>query len=465
MNLTFWGAARQVTGSMHLVEVNGARILLDCGLMQGHRAEANERNANLPFEGRTVDYSLLSHAHLDHCGELPILVRNGYQGEIVGTHATHALTRLILRDSGKIHEQDAEYLNRKRAARGQPPIQPLYTSADVETAIRALSARGYDYWFGLPRASARAIFYDAGHILGSAITVLEVEEGGRLVRLGYTGDLGIKNKLILRDPHDAPPLDYLIIEGTYGNRVHPPPSGSETVLADIVRRTAERGGKTIIPSFAVDRTQDIVYSLHRSILAGAVDPMPVFVDSPMAIDATDIYRMFPEVFDAETCEFMEKHEDPWGFRQLSYTRDVEASKAINRVEGPAVIISSNGMVEAGRILHHVKNNIENPRNTILFVGYQAENTLGRRLEDGAKRVRIFGDDYTVRAEIARADGFSAHADRNGLLGWVKPIANDLRGVFVVHAEEDAAAALVQGLHELGIRNAFAPQRGQRVELA
>lgn len=465
MNLTFWGAARQVTGSMHLVEVDGARILLDCGLMQGHRAEANERNANLPFDPRTVDYMLLSHAHLDHCGVLPVLVRDGYQGEIVGTHATHALARLILRDSGKIQEQDAEYLNRKHAERGQPPIQPLYTSADVETAIQAFSARGYDYWFDLPRAKTRAIFYDAGHILGSAITVLEMQEGGRLVRLGYTGDLGIKHKLLLRDPHDAPPLDYLIIEGTYGNRVHPPPSESETKLAEIIQRTAERGGKTIIPAFAVDRTQDVVYSLHRSILAGAVEPLPVFVDSPMAIDATDIYRMFPEVFDAETCEFMEKHEDPWGFRQLSYTRDVEASKAINRVEGPAVIISSNGMVEAGRILHHVKNNIEDPRNTILFVGYQAENTLGRRMEDGAKRIRIFGDEYTVRAEIARADGFSAHADHNGLLGWVKPIANNLKGVFVVHAEEDAAAALVQGLHDLGIRNAFAPQRGQRVELA
>src|SRR5581483_2832328 len=315
-----------------------------------------------------------------------------------------------------------------------------------------------------PGARARVQFLDAGHILGSAITIFHAQEGDRLIRLGYTGDLGIKNKLILRDPEPAPPLDYLIMEGTYGDRVHPSRSDSEAQLARIITETKARGGKTIIPAFALDRTQEVVYSIHRSILNGALDPLPVFVDSPLAMDATEIYRMHPEDFDAETEAFMEKYEDPFGFRQLTYTRDVEASKAINELQGPVVIIASSGMVESGRILHHVKNNIGDSRNTILFVGYQAENTLGRRIQDGARHVRIFGEEYTVRAQIERVDGFSAHADHTGLLDWVKPIAHDLKGVFVVHAEERAADALVQGLHELGIENAIAPEYGQQINL-
>jgi metallo-beta-lactamase family protein len=246
--------------------------------------------------------------------------------------------------------------------------------------------------------------------------------------------------------------------------VHGSRGDSEEALAQIINNTAQRGGKTIIPAFALDRTQELVFSIHRSILKGAIEPLPVFVDSPLAMDATEIYRMHPEVFDVETVAFMEKYEDPFGFRQLTYTRDVDSSKAINTLQGPAVIISSNGMVEAGRILHHVKNNIEDRANTVLFVGYQAQNTLGRRILDGAKRVRILGDEYVVRARVERVDGFSGHADRDGLLDWVKPRARDLKGVFVVHAEEAAADALVQGMHEIGIRNAIAPVYGQTVNL-
>lgn len=464
MRLTFWGAARQVTGSMHLVESGATRVLLDCGLMQGHRAEANARNANLPFEAATIDAVLLSHAHVDHCGNLPTLVKHGFDGDIIGTHATQDLTRIMLLDSAKIQEQDAAYLNKKRALRGEPPLVPLYTRPDAEAAIKNVTARAYEKWFTVPGTGVRAQFLDAGHILGSAITALEIHENGRLLRLGFSGDLGVQDKLILRDPAPAPPVDYLILEGTYGDRLHASPRSSETEVAQVVRETAARGGKTIIPAFALDRTQEIVYSLHRSIQNGALAPLPVFVDSPLAMDATEIYRLHPEVFDAETVAFMERHEDPFGFRQLTYTRDVEASKAINNVAGPAVIIASNGMVEAGRILHHVKNNIEDRRNTILFVGYQAENTLGRRLLDGAKRARILGDEYTVRAQIASVDGFSAHADRNGLLDWVRPIAAQLKGVFVVHAEPDAADALIQGLRALGIANALAPVYGQQINL-
>lgn len=462
MRLTFWGAARQVTGSMHWVETGDSRILLDCGLMQGHRAEANARNANLPFAATALDAVLLSHAHVDHCGNLPTLVKNGFGGDIVGTHATNDLTRIMLLDSAKIQEQDTAYLNKKRGLRGAEMLVPLYTRQDAETAIRSLTGRAYDKWFNVPGAPLRAQFLDAGHILGSAITVVEMQENGKTLRLGFSGDLGVKDKLILRDPAPAPAVDYLIIEGTYGDRLHDSPRDSEPKLARVIRETTARGGKTIIPSFALDRTQEIVYSIHRSIQSGALSPLPVFVDSPLAMDATEIYRMHPEVFDAETVAFMERHEDPFGFRQLTYTRDVEASKAINDLDGPAVIIASNGMVEAGRILHHVKNNIGDARNTILFVGYQAENTLGRRLVDGIKRARIFGEEYPVRARIEQVDGFSAHADRAALLDWVRPIQRELKGVYVVHAEADAAAALVQGLRELGIRNALAPTYGQQI---
>lgn len=464
MRITFWGAAREVTGSMHLVETNGTRLLLDCGTKQGHRREANERNASLPFEASSIDAVLLSHAHIDHCGNLPTLTKHGFTREVIGTHATNDLARIMLLDSAKIQEQDAAYLNKKRALRGEEPIVPIYTRADAEDAIRSLTGRSYNFWFEIPRANLRAQFLDAGHILGSAVTIIHAQEGGRTVRLGFSGDMGVFNKLILRDPQPAPPLDYLIIEGTYGNRFHGSPRDSESELARIIQETAERGGKTIIPAFALDRTQEIVYSIHRSILNGKLRPLPVFVDSPLAMDATEIYRMHPEVFDQETADFMEKQEDPFGFRQLTYTRDVEASKALNGIPGPAVIISSNGMVEAGRILHHVKNNIEDPRNTILFVGYQAENTLGRRILDRVKRVRIFGEEYTVRARVERADGFSAHADRKGLLDWVRPIAQELKGVFVVHAELQAAEALTQGLRELGVENAIAPMYGQQINL-
>lgn len=462
MRLTFWGAARQVTGSMHLLETGAARILLDCGLMQGHRAEANERNAHLPFDAATLDAVLLSHAHVDHCGNLPTLVKNGFTGDIIATPATCDLTRIMLLDSAKIQEQDVAYLNKKRALRGETPLTPLYTRPDAENAIRNLTARAYERWFDLPKARGRVRFLDAGHILGSAITHIELTENGAPLRFGFSGDLGVKDKLILRDPAPAPPLDYLILEGTYGDRLHEAPRSSEVALARVIQETTERGGKTIIPAFALDRTQEIVYSIHRSIQAGALAPLPVFVDSPLAMDATEIYRLHSEVFDAETVAFMERHEDPFGFRQLTYTRNVEASKALNDLTGPAVIIASNGMVEAGRILHHVKNNIQDRRNTILFVGYQAENTLGRRLVDGAKHARILGEEYPVRARIERVDGFSAHADRKGLLEWVRPFAAQLKGVFVVHAEPDAAAALIQGLRDLGISNAIAPAYGQQI---
>lgn len=468
MRLTFFGAAREVTGSMHLVETDHHRILLDCGMKQGRRAEANERNSHLPFDAASITDTLLSHAHIDHSGSLPTLCKAGYRRDILCTSATRDLVSLMLLDAAKIQEQDAAYLNKKNSARGEPPITPIYTREDAEAAVARISTHEYGRPFFLgpngPDAAVQVTFLDAGHILGSEITLLEVREGDRTVRLGFTGDLGHKGALIMRDPAPAPPLDYLIMEGTYGNRVHPPSSEAAAALADTVRSTAARGGKMVIPAFAVERTQEIVYLLNRLQSERQIPDIPVYVDSPLAIDATDVFRLHPECFDAELREFMIRHPDPWGFRQVHYTRTVEESKAINDLDRPAIVISANGMVEAGRILHHVKNTITDPRNTILFVGYQGEGTLGRRIEDGAEVAKVFGEQYQVRARIARADGFSSHADHDELLDWVRPIAHGLKGVFVVHAEDDSAEALVEDVRALGVPQVVAPLRGQSFDL-
>jgi metallo-beta-lactamase family protein len=454
---------------MHLIEVSDRRILLDCGMFQGHRAEANARNARLPFEPSSLTHVILSHAHIDHSGNLPTLVKNGYPGEILCTPATRDLANLMLRDSAKIQEQDAAYLNKKLARRGEPLISPLYTASEADQALRHLSTREYERAFNLgdglsADVSVQAQFRDAGHILGSAIVVLDIAERGRQLRLAFSGDLGRKNALILRDPELLAGADHLIIESTYGSRLHPPFSEAEALLGQIVRETADRGGKVIIPAFAVERTQEVVYSLSRLTDAGQIPALPIFVDSPLAIDATEVFRLHLDCFDDETQEYILKHHDPFGFKALHYTRDVEESKKINDVRGPAVIISANGMAEAGRVLHHLKNNIEDERATVLFVGFQAENTLGRRLLDGVPRVRIFGDEYRVRAHVASAQGFSTHADRDELLAWVKHIGASLKGVFVVHGEPESAQALAEDISALGVPQVVVPEVGQHFEL-
>ncbi len=463
MKLTFYGAAREVTGSMHLIETAGRRILLDCGMHQGHRAEAAERNAHLPFDPGTIVTALLSHAHIDHSGDLPVLVKSGFQGDVYCTPPTRDLVNLMLRDSAHIQEQDAEYLNQKTSRRGMPPVEPLYTTADAEHALKHLAGFAYDRWFALD-GGGRACFIDAGHILGSAISILELNEAGRTIRLGYTGDLGRPNTLLLPDPSVAHGLDYLIMESTYGDREHGPIQESEQALARIVQETVARGGKVVIPAFAVERTQEVVYALHLQAEAGKLPRVPVYVDSPLAINATDVFRVHQEALREPLRQQLVAHEDPFGFGQLKYTRTVEESKAINAVPGPAIIISANGMVEAGRILHHVKHVIEDARNTILFVGYQAENTLGRRLMDGAKQVRIFGDLFNVRARIESVNGFSAHADRSELLEWVASAHENLKGVFVVHGEEQAALSFAEALRASGGFTVTVPQPNQTIEL-
>ncbi|MBI3537810.1 MAG: MBL fold metallo-hydrolase [Chloroflexi bacterium] len=463
MRLTFHGAARTVTGSMHLLETNQHRVMLDCGLFQGHRAEAAQRNANPPVDPKTIDTAILSHAHIDHCGNLPTYIKRGFAGDVNCTSATRDLAMLMLRDSARIQEQDAQYLNQKTSRAGMPPVEPLYTSADAERALQHLVGRPYGRAFNL-NGGTRVQFIEAGHILGSAITVMDLTEENRAVRLCFTGDLGRKGTPILLDPELAQQIDYLIIESTYGDREHGAFEKTEDDLARIIRETVTRGGKVVIPAFAVERTQEILYSLHLKSEAHLVPSIPMFVDSPLAVRATDVFRMHLECLKPAVTEHLLTHADPFGFEKLHLTRTVEESKQINQIEGSVVIISANGMCEAGRVLHHLKNTIEDERNTVLFVGYQAENTLGRRIQDGTKKVKIFGDEFSVRAHVESASGFSAHADRSDLIDWVTACKENLKGVFVVHGEEKSALSLADALRAVGKFSVNVPAPGQIFEL-
>ncbi len=464
MIIEFLGAARNVTGSMHLLHVNGSQVLLECGLFQGRRQEAFERNRNLPFDASKIDVAVLSHAHIDHSGNLPNLVRAGFRGAVYSTYATRDLCSLMLRDSAHIMEADAEYLSKRRARDGQPPIEPIYSVADATTSLRAFTSM--DYERTVPIApGVRLTFYDAGHILGSALCALDVEEGERRYRLMFTGDLGRAGLPILRDPQPVPEVDYLITESTYGARRHGAIAEAEQHLRQVVNTTYARGGKLIIPAFSVGRTQEIVYALHRLRTAGQIPSLPIYVDSPLAINVTDVFRLHPECYDQETHAFMLKYEDPFGFNQLTYLRQVDDSKALNARTDPMIIISASGMCEAGRILHHLKNNIEGARHTILFVGFQAEHTLGRRIVDGAETVSIFGDTYRVRAHIETIDGYSAHADRDELLGYMAQIQpRRIRQAFLVHGDEEAALALEPELLKLGMAQTTVPTLGQKVKI-
>ncbi|MCC7352540.1 MAG: MBL fold metallo-hydrolase [Anaerolineae bacterium] len=468
MNIQFLGAARTVTGSMHLVTVNGHRLLLDCGLFQGRRAETWERNRTFPFNVAELDAVVLSHAHIDHSGNLPNLVKAGFHGCVYATSATRDLCAAMLPDSGHIQESDTAYVNKKRARQNLPPVEPLYTRQEAIATLSSFHSLEYGHTF-MPVPGVKATFLDAGHILGSAITVLDLDEGGRRLRLAFTGDLGRKGLPILRDPAPVEGADALIVESTYGARTHETPDQARDRLVEITRETQRRGGKLLIPAFAVGRTQEIVYGFHRLFEAGALRPISVYVDSPLAINVTEAFRLHPECYDADVNDFLlrDSHNDPFGFGRLTYVRDVEDSKALNTLDKPAIIIAASGMCEGGRILHHLRHNIEDPRTCILFPGFQAENTLGRRLVDGEKKVRIFGEEFRVRARVEQINGYSAHADRDELLGWTREAMarGPLKRAFVVHGDETNAFALAQGLQqELGIREVVVPERGQEVEL-
>jgi len=465
LKITFMGAAQTVTGSMHMLEINGARILLDCGLFQGRRQESFEHNRNLPFDTQGLDVLILSHAHIDHSGNIPNLVSSGYKGNIYATSATRDLCSAMLLDSAHIQESDTAYVNKKHKRKGLPPVEPIYTVEDARASLDGFVSIDYHRPFAVAPGVV-ATFFDAGHILGSAITVLDVQENGRHYRLCFTGDLGRKDLPIIRDPEVVTGIDYLITESTYGDRQHESPGEAQDILCDVVQRTYDRGGKVIIPAFAVGRTQEIVYDLHKRIDSGCIPALPVFVDSPLAINVTEIFRLHPECYDAEILQFLQQREDPFGFYRLHYTRTVEESKAINHMTEPCVVISASGMCEAGRILHHLKNNIGDPRNTVLFVGFQVENTLGRKILDGWKKVPIFGEQWPVRAEIMSIQGYSAHAGRNELLGYIQKVMEfgTLKRVFSVHGELGACQALAEELHEIGMRDVLIPERMQQVEI-
>lgn len=466
MQLTIWGAARTVTGSMHLVEVNGRRILLDCGLYQGKRSLTYERNLNFPFDPASLDAVVLSHAHIDHSGNLPNLVKQGFDGLIWSTPATRDLCASMLRDSGHIQEKDAEYLNNKLARQGQPLVQPIYTLSDALRCLQNFAMIGYGRPFSVA-PGVTAHFLDAGHMLGSAIVVLEIEDNGQQRRLVFSGDLGRPGMAILRDPTIVTEADFLILESTYGNRLHESPGAARSLLRRVVTETHRRRGKVIIPAFAVGRTQELVYALHQLADQQKIPGIDVFVDSPLAVNVTEAFRLHPECYDEEIQQFIlsDRHSDPFGFHRLRYVRDVEDSKALNFLRDSAVIISASGMCETGRILHHLKNNIEDPDNTILFVGFQAEDTLGRRIMSGQRRVRIFGEEYDVRAKVERIEGFSAHADRNELLKWVQHLDRKrLQRIVLVHGEEESALALSSLLYQAGFRQIDIPERGRTIDL-
>jgi metallo-beta-lactamase family protein len=463
MKITFDGAARTVTGSQHLIEVNGQRLLLECGLYEGSRRDALERNQNLPFEAESVNAMVLSHAHIDHSGNIPNLVKCGFRGDIVCTFATRDLCSTMLLDSAHIQEKDAEFVNKKRARQNLPPVQPVYTIEDAVNSLDYFNAIGYHRQREiLPGVTVS--FLDAGHMLGSAIVVLDIEDRdtGRDVRLVFSGDLGRIGIPIIRDPETVDHADVLILESTYGDRLHEPYEDSEKKLEKIIDDTYKRGGAVIIPSFAVGRTQQLVYSLHKLMLRRDIPEMPVYVDSPLAINATAVFRLHPEAYDAEIRQFMLSEGDPFGFDQLRYTRSVEQSKELNFKREPFIVISASGMAESGRILHHLRNRIEDPANTILIVGWQAPDTLGRRLVEHQPVVRIFGEEYHLNAQVEVLNGFSGHADRNELLGWAKAITKQPRRTFLVHGEEAAAASLAEGLHnEVGYEQVDVPELHQK----
>lgn len=462
MKITFHGAARTVTGSQHLIEVNDHRILLDCGLYQGKRDESLRRNRNLPFDAASIDVMVLSHAHIDHSGNIPTLVKSGFRGDIVCTFATRDLCSTMLMDSGSIHERDAEFLNKKRARSGEPPIEPLYTIEDAVNSLESFAAVGYHRQREIA-PGVYVTFLDAGHMLGSAIVVLDIEDRdvGRDVCLVFSGDLGRANIPILRDPESVDHADVLLLESTYGDREHEPYFDSEKRLEHIVNDTYRRGGALIIPAFAVGRTQQLVYTLHRMMVRRDIPTLPVFVDSPLAINATAVFRLHPEAYDSEIRAFMLAEGDPFGFDSLVYTRSVEQSKELNFRRDPFIVISASGMAETGRILHHLRNRIEDPNNTILIVGWQAPDTLGRRLVEGVSPVRIFGEEYTVRARVEVINGFSGHADRSELLAWAAAIGKRPRHTFLVHGEEAAAQALADGLRtEAGYEDVAVPEMHQ-----
>ena len=438
MKIKFCGASMDVTGSCHLITTDAHKILLDCGQFQGGKAMEALNYEPFPFDAEEIECVLLSHAHIDHCGRLPLLVKRGFKGQIYCTDATADLLQVMLKDSAHIHEKDAEWQTRKNARTGKPPVEPLYTMKDAENALKMVKPVLYDQLVEI-NEQMRIVFNDAGHILGSAITELWVDEGETTSKIVFSGDLGVKDRPILRNPKKIKKADYVICESTYGNRLHPANSTSIDELIEITLKTVKRGGSVIIPSFAVGRTQELIYQLNmfyeqHKEYQEALENVNVYIDSPMATTATEVFKKNAQVFDEETKAFILSGDNPLDFKNLKFTRNTADSQMLNADRSAKVIISASGMCEAGRIRHHLKHTLWDARNSIVFVGYQAEGTLGRSLVQGAKEVKLFGEPVSVNAEIYNLEGFSGHADQAGLIDWLSGFQTAPKQVFLVHGE-------------------------------
>ena len=451
MKIQFCGASDGVTGSCHLIRTEKHQILLDCGQFQGGKVEEQKNFEEFPFDPTEIDCMILSHAHIDHCGRIPLLVKRGFKGDIYCTDATADLLEVMLKDSGYIHEKEAEWKNKKNQRAGRPLVEPLYTFNDAMDSLKYVKPVLYDQLIEI-NEDMKIVFNDAGHILGSAITEIWVSEGEEVSKIVFTGDLGVMERPILRNPVKIKKADYVIMETTYGNRLHPSNSLNVKELMDIIRKTAKRGGTTVIPSFAVGRTQELIYELNRvydsdSEYRKDFEDLMVYIDSPMATTATEVFKRNAQVFDEETKEFITRGDNPLDFKNLQFTRSSQESMMLNANNKPKVIISASGMCEAGRIRHHLKHNLWDARNSIIFVGYQAEGTLGRMLVEGAKEITLFNEKVECKAEIHNLEGFSGHADRDGLIDWLKGLEKQPKQIFLVHGEMDAKEEFAKTVKE------------------
>jgi len=464
MQITFIGATKTVTGSMHYLQVNKTKILLDCGLYQGKRKDYYEVNSGFEyFDPSEIDYLIVSHSHIDHIGNIPNLVKQGFSGEIICTNPTKNLGKVMLLDSGHIQEKDVEFVNKKRRKKGEPPIEPLYTQKDAENTFPLF--KGINLYETIElNENIQLTFFNAGHILGSAITQLKIKSNGQSINFTFTGDLGRPNLPIIKDPDVIETPDILISEATYGSRIHQPITDTKQVLIDRILYALDHKGKIIIPAFSESRTQQLILLFHE-IFDTYNFQIPIYIDSPLATAITKIYQNHTEEYDEETYQYIKEGKNPFQFEFVHFTESVEESKALNDLKEPAIIISASGMCETGRILHHLANNIENPRNQILIVGYNAQHTLGRRIADGEKIVKIFGEEYKVKAKVTVLDSLSAHADQRELLDYFQNFEKQkLEKIFLVHGEENELQTFASLLKQKGFKHINIPERGNVFEI-